>query len=39
MHDRLQDMVAPRPSYAVVRSVEGEPDATYDALLAVLQGP
>ena len=36
MYDRLQEMLAARPAYAVVHSVEGEPSAAYDALLAVL---
>ena len=38
MHDRLQEMLAARPSYVVVDSVEGEPEAAYDALLRTLRG-
>ena len=36
MHDALTEVLAARPSYVVVRSVEGEVDATYERLLEVL---
>jgi predicted kinase len=37
MHERLREVLAERSDAVVVPSVEGDPDATYAALIAVLQ--